>query len=281
MSYPDILKDTVKSILINEDKVYDLVLDKLEENVGKNQTIGQHLLEGLEFLSSDQISMLDLNGLTSILHPDPSNFKWISRLENILSKTEKSIPIIDDFITNGNLCEFNFARKCLLMMGKDINYFIENNSLLEIYNVLNEEVAIKKINFDDLLFNEKTADRNRQHNMYEYGIETLLNSCGLQTLWVHPLNIQGIDVVAYSPYNNYILLIDCTTGTIPNEKFSHINETRQKLISKLINYELYPIIFVNKKEKTIMNRMNMYSQKIGLFTIEKLEVLYEKKVIVD
>ena len=81
-------------------------------------------------------------------------------------------------------------------------------------------------------------------------MQNLFSALGFVTLFVDPSGKQGVDLVAFSPNEPYILIIGCTTGVIKEDLQKMnitLNEMEDSLEEICAKYRILPILITSKK----------------------------------
>lgn len=261
---------------LNVNKYYNFI----KNNITSKKLIVESLIKNLSELEENKLNIFSYKELFSIIHPKLNIFHlWDGMLYDLTLKMEiESMPILKTMLNSDGDRDYKFARECLIRMGKNVNDYLEENIFLKTYELLNVE-ATHPMGFKDIIFNKKhRTDNIKQIQLFEYGILNLFDSCGFSVILLDPHQIEGIDIFAYSSQFNEILLIDCTTGILTQDKVNRIYKVTQKIKSNLPKYvyNIYSIICTNDEER-VMNRnelMETYSKEVGVLYKEKLEKIY-------
>ena len=251
----------------------------LEKYVISNKNlIVENILIALNSLSDEDLLKIDYQKLFKILHPSPMSFFGWDELIKLTKKLDDRVkPSLTTLLKSDHNREHDFAKECLEARGDNIYEILEKNPVIEIYNLFYNELTDKKNGWEiqgpllDRQFKPKLPKGNKLS--FEHGVESLLASCGFTTLWVDPSGVKGIDIIAFSQDNKYILLLGCTTGVLKDD-LDKIFEITPEVRKRIKNSTIRPIICTNLDRDKILKRVEAAEHGIGILSANELSHIF-------
>jgi hypothetical protein len=261
----------LSKILIYSCQNFEEILDYLEYDIkNKNDKLVEGMINTLYELNASELKNLNYGRLLMLVHPNKQTYYPLyHKLVIIFSKMDESqeyllLPLLKSEVKG----EVEFSLSIFQSKPKKLVDVIGINPLLKIYtsfyvpNVFNEE--------NQFNFLEK-----RKLNPFDFKIYLLFTFSGFNVLIVDPPSkIPNIDLIAFSPYNEEIFLIGCTTGIIKDDA-SQLFAYTQKIRETLPTFKITPIICTALKSNEILDVKKIVDNKIGILTGEKIDVLID------
>lgn len=198
---------------------------------------------------------IDVERLFSIVGIDLGKLLHFSlprqTLKNIVIKSGKQAkPLLLKMVKRKDEVRHTFALECLEEIGVSIEEYsevFEKPPILQVYEFFYEKRQEMLL---ENLWKEQDKLRNhiKKHQRFEYFIQNLFSALGFLTLFVDPSGKEGVDLVAFSPNEPYILVIGCTTSILKNdlEKLNMtLNEMKDALKELFARYRILPIVFTS------------------------------------
>lgn len=176
-------------------------------------------------------------------------------LGNIIIKAGKQAkPLLLRMVKDEHHVRYTFALECLEKTGVSIEEYskvFEKSPILQIYEFFYEK---KKGMLLENLWKkqDKLGDsiKHAQMGRFEYFIDNVFSALGFVTLFVDPAGKKGVDLVAFSPNEPYILIIGCTTGVIQFDLQNlniTTNEMKEALRELFARYRILPMVITSEK----------------------------------
>lgn len=197
---------------------------------------------------------IDLEKLFSTVDIDLG--KWLPRqtLKAIIVKAGKQAkPMLLKMITDKGQDRYTFALECLEEIGVSIEEYskvIEKPPILQVHEFFYERR--QEMLLENLWKNQdKLRDPiKKPQDKFENFVQNLFSALGFITLFVDSSGKEGVDIVAISSNEPYILLIGCTTGALKNDLeklYMTFNEMKSTLKELFAKYRILPMIFASIK----------------------------------
>lgn len=240
----EVVPTALASIIDTHPKTINQIWEFLEKEK-------EHYPSILEAFAEMETS-IDLERLFSVVDIDLNKWRPGEALKKIMIKTgERAKPLLFELVKDRDQARYTFAVECLEEIGVSIEEYskeFEKTPILQVYEFFYEQRQEMLL---ENLWMEQNKLRNhiKKHQMFEYFIQNLFSALGFVTVFVDPSGKEGVDVVAFSPNEPYILVIGCTTSTLKNdlEKLNMtLNEMKDALKELFAKYRILPMVFTSR-----------------------------------
>ena len=225
---------------------------------------------------------IDLEKLLSLVDIDLHKWRPREALEKLMIKAGKQAkPLLLEMVKDKDQVRYEFAIKCLEEIGVSIEEYskvFEKPPILQIYEFFYEQ---RKGMLLENLWKEQDklgkSIKRSQIGRLEYFVQNLFSALGFVTLFVDPSGKEGVDVIAFSPNEPYILVIGCTTSILKEDlqKLNMtVNEMKDALKELSVKYRILPTVFTSRKVE-ISPDDSEYAGKnnIAILTHEEISTL--------
>jgi len=172
----------------------------------------------------------------------------------VIKAGKQAKPLLLKMIKDKHHIRYTFALECLEEIGVSIEEYskvFENPPILQIYEFFYKK---RKDMLLETLFKEQdklgNSIKKSQIGRFEYLIQNLFSALGFVTLFVDPSGKEGVDLIAFSPNEPYILVIGCTTSILKDDLQKlkvTITEMKDALKELFAKYRIIPTVFTSRK----------------------------------
>jgi len=252
----DFNKEVVSKTLASVIDAHPQAIDKIWEFLREEREHYLPILMVLEKMETSidverLFSVLDINLKERLLHFSLP----IQTLKNITIKSGKQAKqLLLKMIMDENQDKYTFALDCLEEIGVSIEEYsrvFEKSPITQVYEFFygkKEEMLLENLWKEQDKLGEPV--KHAQTKRFDHFIQNLFAALGFVTLYVDSSGREGVDVVAFSPNQPYILVIGCTTGIMPddlkklNVSLTEMKDTLKELFQK---YRILPMVITSKR----------------------------------
>ena len=196
---------------------------------------------------------------------------------------QQAKPLLLSMIKDKHYVRYTFALNCLEEIGVSIEEYsrvFDKHPILQIYEFFYNQ---RKGMLLENLWKEQEelgkSIKKSQIRRFEYFVQILFSALGFVTLLVDPSGKEGVDLIAFSPNEPYILVIGCTTSILKDDlqKLNMtINEMKDALKELFAKYRILPTVFTSRKVE-VSSDDSEYAGKnsIAILTQKEISTLLE------
>ena len=247
----DFHKGVISKALASVVDTHPQAITKLWEFLEKEKEHYPSILEAF----AEMETSIDLERLFSVVNIDLSKWRPKEALKKIMVKAgERAKPLLFEMVRDKDQNRYSFALECLEEIGVSIEEYseiFEKSPILQVYEFFygkKPEMLLENLWKEQNKLGESI--KRAQIKKFDYFIQNLFSALGFVTLFVDPSDKEGVDLVAFSPSEPYILIIGCTTGVVPddlkklNMTLDEMEDALEELLSK---YRILPMVITSKR----------------------------------
>jgi len=194
---------------------------------------------------------------------------------------QQAKPLLLSMIKDKHYVRYTFALNCLEEIGVSIEEYsrvFEKHPILQIHEFFYNQ---RKGMLLENLWKEQDelgkSIKKSQIRRFEYFVQNLFSVLGFVTLFVDPSGKEGVDLIAFSPNEPYILVIGCTTSILKDD-LQKMKMTITEMIDALkelfAKYRILPTVFTSRKvDVTPADSEYAGKNSIAILTQEEITTL--------